>query len=59
MDGLPEPVAVLPLFLTEGLLLAPVRELASQHGWQMSEPLGERAAELVRRRYDSASALLL
>jgi sirohydrochlorin ferrochelatase len=59
VDGLPEPVAVLPLFLTEGLLLAPVRELASQHGWQMSEPLGERAAELVRRRYDSARALLL
>jgi sirohydrochlorin cobaltochelatase len=54
MDGLPEPVAVVPLFLTEGLLLAPVRELASQRGWQMAEPLGERAAELVRVRYDSA-----
>jgi sirohydrochlorin ferrochelatase len=54
MDGLPEPVAVVPLFLTEGLLLEPVRELASQRGWQMAEPLGERAAELVRLRYDSA-----
>jgi len=53
-DGLPEPVAVVPLFLTDGLLLGPVRELASQRGWQLAEPLGERAAELVRRRYDSA-----
>ena len=54
MDELPEPVAVVPLFLTEGLLLGPVRELASQRGWQMAEPLGERAAELVRLRYDRA-----
>jgi sirohydrochlorin cobaltochelatase len=54
LDGLPEPVAIVPLFLSEGLLLTPVRELASQHGWRMAEPLGERAADLVRRRYDSA-----
>jgi sirohydrochlorin ferrochelatase len=54
LDGLPEPVAIVPLFLSEGLLLSPVRELASQHGWRMAEPLGERAADLVRRRYDSA-----
>jgi sirohydrochlorin cobaltochelatase len=58
VDGLPEPVAVVPLFLSEGLLLAPVRELAAQRGWQMTEPLGERAAELVRLRYDSAYAQL-
>ena len=51
---LAEPVAVLPLFLTEGLLLAPVRALAAQRGWRIIEPLGERAAGLVRRRYDSA-----
>jgi sirohydrochlorin cobaltochelatase len=55
VDELAEPVAaVLPLFLTEGLLLAPVRALAAQHGWRIIEPLGERAAGLVRRRYDSA-----
>jgi hypothetical protein len=36
------------------LLLGPVRELASQRGWQMAEPLGERAAELVRLRYERA-----
>jgi sirohydrochlorin cobaltochelatase len=54
LDGLPEPVAIVPLFLSEGLLLSPVRELASQHGWRMAEPLGERAAHLVQRRYESA-----
>ena len=49
-----EPVAIVPLFLSEGLLLSPVRELASQHGWRMAEPLGERAAHLVQRRYEGA-----
>jgi len=54
LDGLAEPVAVLPLFLAEGLLLSPVRALASQHGWRMAAPLGERAAGLVRQRYMSS-----
>jgi len=54
VDELAEPIAVLPLFLTEGLLLAPVRALAAQRGWRIMEPLGERAAGLVRRRYGSA-----
>ncbi len=54
MNGLPEPVAVVPLFLTDGLLLTSVRELATQRGWQMAEPLGERAAELVLLRYNGA-----
>jgi sirohydrochlorin cobaltochelatase len=58
LDGLSEPIAVLPLFLAEGLLLAPLRELASRHGWQMMEPLGERAADLVQRRYKTALAEL-
>ena len=40
LDGMPEPIAILPLFLTEGLLLSPVRELAFHHGWRMAEPLG-------------------
>ena len=55
LDGLPEPIAAVPLFLAEGLLLAPVRKLAAERGWQMAEPLGERAADLVRRRYDSVN----
>jgi sirohydrochlorin cobaltochelatase len=54
LDGLGEPVAILPLFLADGLLLSPVRALASQHGWRIAAPLGERAAGLVRQRYDSA-----
>jgi sirohydrochlorin cobaltochelatase len=58
LDGLPEPVAAVPLFLAEGLLLAPLRMLASERGWQIAEPLGERAADLVRQRYQSASAQL-
>jgi sirohydrochlorin cobaltochelatase len=56
LDGLAEPVAVLPLFLAEGLLLSPIRALASQHRWRMAAPLGERAADLVRLRYDAACA---
>jgi sirohydrochlorin cobaltochelatase len=54
LDGLAQPVTIVPLFLSEGLLLSPVRELASQRGWRMAEPLGERAADLVRQRYDRA-----
>jgi len=54
LDGLPEPVAAVPLFLAEGLLLGPLRTLASERGWQLAEPLGERAADLVLKRYDGA-----
>jgi sirohydrochlorin cobaltochelatase len=54
LDGLPEPVALLPLFLAEGLLLKPLRTLSSERGWQMAEPLGERAAGLVQQRYQAA-----
>jgi sirohydrochlorin cobaltochelatase len=54
VDELGEPVAILPLFLAEGLLLSPVRALAAQRGWRIATPLGERAAELVQQRYVSA-----
>jgi hypothetical protein len=54
LDGLPEPVAAVPLFLADGLLLSPLRTLASERGWQLAEPLGERAADLVLKRYDGA-----
>ena len=56
LDGLPEPIAILPLLLAEGLLLSPIRELAFHNGWRMAEPLAERAADLVRKRYDTAYA---
>jgi sirohydrochlorin ferrochelatase len=58
LDGLGEPIAVVPLFLAEGLLLAPVRRLSAERGWQMAEPLGERAANLVLRRYEAAQVKL-
>ena len=54
LDQLPEPVAILPLFLADGLLLDPARTLAASHGWTLVEPLGERAAEIVLERYRSA-----
>jgi sirohydrochlorin ferrochelatase len=49
-----ELVAVLPLFLADGLLLDPLRTRANQRGWAITEPLGERAAAIVHHRYDSA-----
>ena len=58
LDGLGEPIGILPLFLAEGLLLSPVRALASQRGWRIAEPLGERAADLVIQRYDTARGQL-
>ena len=54
MDGLPEPIAVLPLFLADGLLLSPLRAMAAERGWSMIEPLGDRVATIVLRRYDGA-----
>jgi sirohydrochlorin cobaltochelatase len=54
LEQLPEPVAILPLFLADGLLLDPARTLAAEHGWTLVEPLGERAAEVVLERYRSA-----
>lgn len=54
LDELPEPVAILPLFLADGLLLDPARTLAADHGWTLVEPLGERAAAIVLDRYRSA-----
>lgn len=51
---LTNPVAVVPLFLAEGLLLDPMRALAAAEGWAMTEPIGERAAFVVRERYDRA-----
>ena len=45
---------MLPLFLSDGLLLDPVRALAAERGWTMVEPLGERAAGVVLDRYRAA-----
>ena len=40
LHQLSEPVAILPLFLADGLLLDPARTLAASHGWTLVEPLG-------------------
>ena len=54
LDQLGEPVAILPLFLADGLLLDPARTLAAGHGWTLVEPMGVRAADLVLERYRTA-----
>jgi sirohydrochlorin ferrochelatase len=54
LPGLPEPVAVVPLFLSPGLLLQPVAALTAERGWRMAPPLGDLAAPLVLRRYQRA-----
>ncbi len=51
---LDEPIAIAPLFLADGLLLDPIRALAGERGWTMTEPLGRRAAGIVLARYRSA-----
>lgn len=54
LPELGETVAVLPLFLADGLLLDPMRTRAAEQGWLITEPLGERAAAIVRHRYGTA-----
>jgi sirohydrochlorin ferrochelatase len=53
---LPEPIGVLPLFLSPGLLLEPMARLAADHGWPMAEPIGTAATPLVLDRYRAAVA---
>jgi sirohydrochlorin ferrochelatase len=47
-------VALVPLFLSPGLLLAPLAALAEERGWRLLPPLGDLAAPLVLRRYAAA-----
>jgi sirohydrochlorin ferrochelatase len=47
----PEPIAVVPLFLAPGLLLDPMAAQAADRGWPMIPPLAERVAPIVARRY--------
>lgn len=53
-----ERVALWPLFLSDGLLLDPLRRLAGERGWPLVEPLGARAADLVLARYAAARRAL-
>jgi sirohydrochlorin ferrochelatase len=54
IDQLPEPRAILPLFLSPGLLLDPLIDLAADHGWPMAGPIGVGAAAVVADRYARA-----
>ncbi len=47
-------VALLPLFLSPGLLLGPLARLAEDRGWPLLPPLGDLAVPLVLRRHAQA-----
>jgi sirohydrochlorin cobaltochelatase len=51
LDQLPEPRAILPLFLLPGLLLDPVTDIAAKQGWPIAQPLGVLAAPIIHDRY--------
>jgi sirohydrochlorin cobaltochelatase len=51
LDQLPEPRAILPLFLSPGLLLDPVIKIAAEGGWPIAQPLGVTAAPIIHDRY--------
>ena len=51
-----EPAAIVPLFLSPGLLLDPLAKLAADRGMVMAPPLGDRVAPLLVRRYQEALA---
>lgn len=48
------PVAVVPLFVSPGLLLDPMARLAAERGWTMAPPLGRLVAPVVVDRYRAA-----
>jgi sirohydrochlorin cobaltochelatase len=51
LPSLTGPLAIVPLFLSPGLLLDPLAELAADRGITMAEPLGDLVAPLLLRRY--------
>lgn len=54
LPGLSEPVALVPLFLSPGLLLSSLTALAQERGWILAPPLGDLAVPLVLHRYEQA-----
>ncbi len=54
LPELSEPVAVVPLFLSPGLLLEPMARLTAERGWTLAPPLGDLATPLVLARYERA-----
>jgi sirohydrochlorin ferrochelatase len=54
LDDLSGPSAIVPLFLSPGLLLDPLEELATSRGMKMAAPLGDLVAPLLVQRYQRA-----
>jgi sirohydrochlorin ferrochelatase len=52
------PMAILPMFLSPGLLLEPLQRQATALGLVMAPPLGDRVAPLVVARYERARGAL-
>jgi len=51
LDELGEDAAILPLFVSPGLLLDPMARRAAERGHTLAPPLGDRVASLVAQRY--------
>ncbi|HEX8487514.1 MAG TPA: sirohydrochlorin chelatase [Propionibacteriaceae bacterium] len=54
LDDLTAPAAIVPLFLSPGLLLDPLEQLAASRGMVMAAPLGDLVAPLLVQRYQRA-----
>ena len=56
LEQLPHPRAIVPLFLSPGLLLDPLAALAAERQMVMAPPLGDLVAPLLVQRYRQARA---
>lgn len=56
LSQLPEPAAIVPLFLSPGLLLDPLAQLAAGLQLRMAAPLGDLMAPVLVARYAAAFA---
>jgi sirohydrochlorin cobaltochelatase len=54
IDRLPEPRGIVPLFLSPGLLLDPLFDMAVERKLPMADPIGDRAAAVIADRYARA-----
>jgi sirohydrochlorin cobaltochelatase len=54
LDDLTPPAAIVPLFLSPGLLLDPLAELAAERGMVLAPPLGDLVAPILVRRHRAA-----
>lgn len=59
LEQLGQPTAIVPLFLSPGLLLDPLAAFAADRDMVMAAPLGELVAPLLVRRYQRALGLPL